>query len=88
MLPVKQICDCRSRRDCGNLEAVGNARFRGKTVAAVAATAAILRRSSNAADAAPLAGRSRRDCGDLEAACGLDGSSFGFRPQSPRLRQS
>ena len=59
---------CRSRRDCGNLEAV----FRGVLAfvafsAAVAATAAILRRPASAEADKTGHGRSRRDCGNLEA---------------------
>ena len=59
----------RSRRDCGNLEAVGLvAPMKRPPFAAVAATAAILRRASDTASFQQTKGRSRRDCGNLEAA--------------------
>jgi len=79
----------RSRRDCGNLEAAncvnnGVAWFS----AAVAATAAILRRSRPTPWQAPDSRRSRRDCGNLEAVWLTNWKRKRARPQSPRLRQS
>ena len=59
---------CRSRRDCGHREAVRKS-YRGQNThyAAVAATAAIVRRTvSNTARWEPSC-RSRRDCGHREA---------------------
>jgi len=58
----------RSRRDCGNLEAVNVLGVtRNPTAAAVAATAAILRRYTAAGFSLSFGSRSRRDCGNLEA---------------------
>ena len=59
----------RSRRDCGNLEAASgrNAQLHHRR-AAVAATAAILRRPQFDGAIVHVSGRSRRDCGNLEAA--------------------
>ena len=59
---------CRSRRDCGNLEAVYRLdKIARKILAAVAATAAILRRNLSVSEGDERNGRSRRDCGNLEA---------------------
>ena len=61
-------CRCRSRRDCGNREAVFDSLFLViVNVAAVAATAAIVRRVFGRYSRQPRQSRSRRDCGNREA---------------------
>ena len=81
---------CRSRRDCGNLEAaMVEVVTPFVVVAAVAATAAILRRFVSGLVRMIKRRRSRRDCGNLEAgSVERKGVALVGAPQSPRLRQS
>ena len=58
------------------------------TCAAVAATAAILRRCLKLQPCSCVSSRSRRDCGNLEAGVIRIVVPGDAAPQSPRLRQS